>query len=58
MRQNTFILVMKLLVAKRASKAHIPGPHTPVMQSRIKLPELLPLVPPLGIFVLAVDIVR
>jgi hypothetical protein len=58
MCQNTFILVMKLLVAKRASKAHIPGPHMPVMQSHIKLPELLPLEPPLAIFVLAVDIVR
>jgi hypothetical protein len=58
MRQNTFKRVMKDLVAERASKAPIPGPHTPVMLSRIKLPELLPLEPPLAIFILAVDIVR
>ena len=58
MCQNTFIRVMKLLVAKWASIAAVPGPNMPIMYSRIKLPEDLPLVPPLAIFILAVDIVR
>jgi hypothetical protein len=58
MHQNTLIRVMKLLVAKWASIAAIPGHNTPVMHSRIKLLEDLPLVPPLAIFILAVDIVR
>jgi hypothetical protein len=58
MRQDTFICVVKLLVAKWASKAPVPGPNTLVMNSRIKLPEDLPLVPPLNVFILAVDIVR
>jgi hypothetical protein len=58
MRQNTLIRVMKLLVAKWASIAAILGPNTHVMHSCIKLPEDLRLVPPLGIFILVVDIVR
>ena len=58
MRQNTFIRVMKLLVAKWASKAPVPGPNTLVMHSCIKLPKDLPLLPPLVIFILAVNIVR
>ena len=49
---------MKLVVAKWASIATLPGPNMPVMLSRIKLPQDLPLVPPLAIFILAVDIVR
>jgi hypothetical protein len=58
MRQNTLIHVMKLLVAKWALIAAVPGPNTSVMHSRIKLPEDLPLVPPLAIYILAVHIVR
>ena len=58
MHQNTCILIMKELVAERASKAPILGPHMPVILSCIKLPELLLLEPPLAIFLLAVDIVR
>ena len=58
MHQNTLIRAMKLLVAKWASIAKVPGPNTPIMHSRIKLPEDLPLVPPLATFILAVDIVR
>ena len=58
MRQNTLIRAMKLVVAKWASITTVPGPYTPVMYSRIKLPQDLPLVPPLDIFILAVHIVR
>ena len=58
MSQNTYIRVMKLVVAKWASIAAVPGPNTPVMHSHIKLPQDLPLVPPLAIFILAVHIVR
>jgi hypothetical protein len=49
---------MKLMVAKWASIAAVPGPNTPVMHSCIKLPQDLPLVPPLAIFILVVHIVR
>ena len=58
MRQNTYIRIMNLVFAKWASIAVVPGPNTPVMHSRIKLPQDSPLVPPLGIFILAVHIVR
>ena len=58
MRQNTLIRVMKLAVAKCASIAAVPGPNMPMMHSRIKLPQNLPLVPPLAILILAVHIVR
>ena len=49
---------MKLVVAKWASIAAAVGPNTPVMLSRIKLPELLLLEPPLDIFILTVDIAK
>lgn len=49
---------MKLLVAKWASIAAVLGPNTPVMHSRIKLPRDLPVVHPLDIFILVVQIVR
>ena len=58
MRQNTLIRVMTLVVAKWASIAAVPGPNTPVMHSHIKLPQDLPLVPPLTIFIVVVHIVR
>ena len=58
MRHNTLICVIKLVVAEWASIAAVPGPNTPVMHSRIKLPQDSPLVPPLGIFILVVHIVR
>ena len=58
MRQNTLIRVIKLVVAEWASIATVPGPNTPVMHSRIKLPQDLPLVPPLAIFILTVHIVK
>ena len=49
---------MKILAAKWASIATVPGPNTPVMPSRIKIPQDLPVVPPLDIFILVVHIVR
>ena len=49
---------MNLVVEKWASIAVVLGPNTPVMHSRIKLAQDSPLVPPLGIFILAVHIVR
>ena len=43
-----------ILVRKWASIAAVLGPNTPVVHSRIKLPQDLPVVPPLDIFILAV----
>jgi hypothetical protein len=49
---------VNLTVAKGASKASIPASHTPGMLSILQLPELLPLVTLLEIFILTVDIFR